>query len=107
MTFTEALKLRMADDDNKLFADDTYAKFIALAGGISSLAYDPSDSLHEKYLDLSEREVLLAILRNPDDPKFNTFKEGAYAKTLDISGIQGRIAEIAARYRRRTRMSSL
>ena len=107
MTFIEALKLRMADDENRLFADDTYAKYIALAGGISSLTYDPSDSLHEKYLDLSERQVLLSILRNPDDSKFNTFKEGAYAKTLDISGIQGRIAEISARYRRRTRMTSL
>jgi len=107
MTFIEALKLRMADDENKLFADDTYAKFIALAGGISSLAYDPSDSLHEKYLDLSEREVLLAVLRNPDDPKFNTFREGAYGKTLDKGGIQKRIDDISARYRRRTRMSSL
>ena len=107
MTFIQALKLRMADDDNKLFADDTYAKFIALAGGISSIQFDPSDSLHEKHLDLAEREVLLSILRNPDDPKFNTFREGAYGKTLDQTGIQKRIEEISARYKRRTRMSSL
>ena len=107
MTFIQALKLRMADENNKLFADDTYAKFIALAGGISSIQFDPSDSLHEKHLDLAEREVLLSILRNPDDPKFNTFREGAYGKTLDQTGIQKRIDDLSARYRRKKRMSSL
>jgi hypothetical protein len=96
--FREALKMRIADIENKIFTDTEYENFIALAGGTATDTYDGSDNAHVKYLELAEKECLQAILNNPVNTKFNTFREGAYGKTLDTEGIRKRIERIEKKY---------
>ena len=100
MTLLNALKTRLADTENRLFTDAEYSNFISLVGG------NPTHDLNTRYLDLAEREVLQAILNNSEDPRFNTFREGAYGKTLDTNAMRRRIEDISRRYSR-TRMMSV